>query len=137
LPVPGHNSLRGFYIGAGYYWRINRSYDLTYEAQIFESGIKTNHVEIRGKPKDGTSFDLAVFGSLNDRLSSYSPEGFTAFGVAKSNLGDGWTVSGLLNYTTTLLFRQDWSQSYNEAVGSKSIHRHFSIRVGRLTPSTW
>jgi LPS-assembly protein len=119
LPVPGHNSLRGFYLGAGYYWRINRSYDLTYEAQLFNSGIKTNHVEIRGKPMDGTSFDLVLFGSLNDRLSSYSPEGLTAFGVAKSNLGDGWTAAGTLNYTTTLLFRQDWSQSYNEAVGNE------------------
>jgi LPS-assembly protein len=119
LPVPGHNSLRGFYIGAGYYWRINRSYDLTYEGQAFSSGIKTNHVEIRGKPKDGTSFDLAIFGSANNRLNSYSPAGLTAFGVAKSNLGDGWTVSGVLNYTTTLLFHQDWSQSYNEAVGNE------------------
>jgi LPS-assembly protein len=119
LPVPGHNSLRGFYIGAGYYWRINRSYDLTYEAQLFDSGIKTNHAEIRGKPVDGTSFDVVLFGSANNRLSSYSPEGLTVFGVVRSNLGDGWTAAGTLNYTTTLLFRQDWSQSYNETVGSE------------------
>ncbi len=119
LPVPGHNSLRGFYVGGGYYWRINRSYDLTYEAQLFDSGIKTNHAEFRGKPADGTSFDLVLFGSANNRLSSYSPEGLTAFGVGKSNLGDGWTAAGSLNFTTTLLFRQDWSQSYNESVGSE------------------
>jgi LPS-assembly protein len=119
LPVPGHNSLRGFYLGAGYYWRISRSYDLTYETQLFDSGIKTNHAEIRGKPVDGTTFDVVLFGSLNNRLNAYSPEGLTAFGVAKSNLGDGWTAAGTLNYTTTLLFRQDWSQSYNEAVGSE------------------
>jgi len=119
LPVPGHESLRGFYISAGYYWRINRSYDLTYEGQAFSSGIKTSHAEIRGKPKDGTSFDLVLFGSLNNRLDSYSPEGLTIFGVAKSNLGNGWTVSGTLNYTTTLLFRNDWSQSYNEVVGNE------------------
>jgi LPS-assembly protein len=119
LPVPGHNALRGFYLGAGYYWRINRSYDLTYETQLFTSGIKTNHAEIRGKPVDGTTFDVVLFGSLDNRLNSASPEGLTAFGVVKSNLGDGWTAAGTLNYTTTLLFRQDWSQSYNEAVGSE------------------
>ena len=119
LPVPGHNSLRGFYVGAGYYWRINRSYDLTYEGQAFSSGIKTNHLEIRGKPMAGTSFDVVFFGSANNRLNSYSPEGLTVFGVARSNLGDGWTAAGTLNYTTTLLFRQDWSQSYNEAVGNE------------------
>lgn len=119
LPVPGHNSLRGFYIGAGYYWAINRSYDLTYEAQAFTSGILTNHAEFRGKPVEGTSFDVVVFGSGNNQLSSYSPAGATVYGVAKSNLGHGWTVAGTLNYTTTLLFRQDWAQSYNEAVGNE------------------
>ena len=119
LPVPGHNSLRGFYLGGGYYWHINRSYDLTYETQIFDSGIISNHAEIRGKPVAGTTFDLVLFGSANNRLAEQSPSGVTAFGVAKSNLGDGWTAGGTLNYTTTLLFRQDWSQSYNETVGSE------------------
>jgi LPS-assembly protein len=118
LPVPGHNSLRGFYIGAGYYWRINRSYDLTYEGAAFDSGIKTNHAEIRGKPKDGTSFDLAIFGSANNRLNSYSPAGLTA-SASRSRTWATAGPPGILNYTTTLLFRQDWSQSYNEAVGSK------------------
>jgi LPS-assembly protein len=118
LPMPGNNSLRGPYIGTGYYWAINRSYDLTYEAQIFDSGIKTNHAEIRGKPMDGTSFDVVLFGSANNRLPN-SPDGLTAYGVAKSNLGDGWTVAGTLNYTTTLFFRSAWSQSYNETVGSE------------------
>jgi LPS-assembly protein len=119
LPVPGNNSLRGLYVGAGYYWHINRSYDLTYEAQIFDSGIITHHAEIRGKPAEGTMFDVVLFGSANDRLASYSPKGLTAFAVARSNLGAGWTAVGSVNYTTTLLFRQDWSQSYNETVGSE------------------
>jgi LPS-assembly protein len=39
--------------------------------------------------------------------------------VGKSQLGDGWTANGTLNYTSTLLFRQDWSQSYNETVGGE------------------
>jgi LPS-assembly protein len=119
LPVPGHSSQRGYYIGGGYYWHISRSYDFTYEAQVFESGIKSNHAEIRGKPTDSTSFDLVLFGSANNRLAQSSPSGLTAFGVIKSNLGDGWVAGGTLNYTTTLLFRQDWSQSYNETVGSE------------------
>ncbi|MEI9972451.1 MAG: putative LPS assembly protein LptD [Ignavibacteriota bacterium] len=118
LPVPGHNSLRGFYVGAGYYWAINRSYDLTYEAQIFTSGIVTNHAEFRGRPSDSTSFDLVVFGSASNQ-PPFSPDGLTAYGVARSNLGHGWTVGGTLNYTTTLNFRQEWSQSYNETVGNE------------------
>jgi LPS-assembly protein len=117
IPSPGHNSLRGFYVGAGYFWAINRSYDVTYEAQIFDSGLVSNHAEIRGKPKQGTDFDLVLFGSATSQTNS--PSGLTAYGVGKSQLGNGWTASGNLNYTTTLLFRQDWSQSYNETVGSE------------------
>jgi LPS-assembly protein len=119
LPVPGHNSLRGFYLGGGYYWHISRSYDFTYEAQVFDSGIISHHAEIRGRPSEKTYFDVALFGSANDRLSDNSPRGLTAFGVARTTLGNGWTAGGTLNYTTTLLFRQDWSQSYNETVGSE------------------
>lgn len=118
IPSPGHNSLRGFYMGAGYFWAINRSYDLTYEAQIFDSGLVSNHAEIRGKPRAGTDFDLVLFGSATGQLPN-SPSGLTAYGIGKSQLGNGWTAVGVLNYTTTLLFRQQWSQSYNETVGSE------------------
>jgi len=117
LPSPFHNSLRGWGVGMGYFWAINRSYDLTYEAQVFDSGLVTHHAEFRGKPKPGTDFDFVVFGSAGGQ--TYSPSGMTAYGVGKSALGDGWTASGTLNYTSTLLFRQDFSQSYNETVGSE------------------
>ena len=117
LPSPGHNSLRGFYLGAGYFWAINRSYDVTYEAQIFDSGLVSHHAEFRGTPRQGTVFDVIVFGSATSQTNS--PSGLTAYGVGKSQLGNGWTANGALNYTTTLLFRQDWSQSYNETVGSE------------------
>ncbi len=86
---------------------------------------------------EGTSFDLVLFGSANNRLDDYSPRGFTAFAVARSNLGDGWTAAGTLNYNTTLLFRQDWSQSYNETVGSEIDSIGISWgRAGALIPST-
>jgi LPS-assembly protein len=117
LPSPFHNSLRGYGVGMGYFWAINRSYDVTYQTQIFDSGLVTQHAEFRGKPKDGTDFDVVAFGSAGGPL--YSPSGMTIYGVGKSALGDGWTASGTLNYTSTLLFRQDWSQSYSETVGSE------------------
>jgi len=51
LPEPGHSSVRGFTLAAGYFWAINRSYDVTYRAQAFTSGSLTHHVEFRGNPK--------------------------------------------------------------------------------------
>jgi LPS-assembly protein len=117
LPSPFHNSLRGWGVGMGYYWAINRSYDATYEAQVFDSGLITHHAEFRGKPMEGTGFDIVAFGSAGG--PNYSPSGATVYGEGKSRLGDGWTAAGTLNYTSTLLFRQDWSQSYSETVGSE------------------
>jgi LPS-assembly protein len=117
LPSPGHNSLRGFTLGVGYFWAINRSYDATYRAEVFSSGVVTHHMEFRGAPKKGTDFDVVVFGSSTDQTNS--PSGVTLYGVGRSQLGNGWTAGGTLNYTSTLLFRQQWSQSYNEAVGSE------------------
>ena len=117
LPSPGHNSLRGWELGAGYFWAINRSYDMTYQAEIFDSGLVSHHLEVKGAPKVGTSFDVVAFGSATSQTNS--PSGVTIYGVGRSQLGNGWTASGTLNYTSTLLFRQDWSQSYNETVGSE------------------
>ena len=35
LPLMGHSSRRGWMVHAGYFWAINRSYDLTYRAQYY------------------------------------------------------------------------------------------------------
>ena len=116
MPSPFHNTLRGYGVGMGYFWAINRSYDLTYNTEVFTSGLVTQHVEARGTPKAGTYYVIDAFGSATTQL--YSPAGLTAYGQAKSQLGGGWTANGTLNYTTTLLFKQDWSQSYADTVGS-------------------
>jgi LPS-assembly protein len=39
--------------------------------------------------------------------------------MAKSDLGDGWTARGAINYITSFRFRQEWTQSFNEAIGSE------------------
>ena len=102
----------------GYFWAINRSSDIIYQTQIFSSGIVSQHMEFQATPKQGTALDVVVFGSSTDRLPN-SPSGATIYGAGRSQLGKGWTAAGELNFTTTLAFRQDWSQSYNETVGTE------------------
>ena len=126
LPSPGHNSIRGWTVGAGYFWAINRSYDATYQAQVYSSGALTHHLEFEGKPKEGTDFTIIAFGSSTDQKNS--PSGVTLYGIGRSQLGNGWTAAGTLNYTSTLLFRQGWSQSFNETVGSEI---HSSGYIGK------
>jgi len=121
LPEPGHSSVRGFTLAMGYFWAINRSYDVTYRAEGFTSGSITHHAEFRGKPKEGTDFDMIFFGaqdhSTTPGAQTYS--GFSLTMVGHSDLGNGWTARGNLNYISSFRFQQDWTQSFNEAVGSE------------------
>jgi LPS-assembly protein len=121
LPEPGHSSVRGFTLAMGYFWAINRSYDVTYRAEGFTSGSITHHAEFRGKPKEGTDFDMIFFGaqdhSTTPGAQTYS--GFSLTMVGHSDLGDGWTARGNLSYISSFRFQQDWTQSFNEAVGSE------------------
>src|SRR5581483_3835278 len=47
LPEPFHNSLRGWGVGMGYFWALNRSSDVIYQTQIFSSGIVSHHMEFQ------------------------------------------------------------------------------------------
>jgi len=117
-------SLRGFMIGLGYFWAISRSYDVTYRFQDYTTNAFTHHVDFRGKPRPGTDFD-AIFYGVQDRglpgngnpPPTYS--GVNVYAVARSDLGDGWTARGFVNYISSFRFRQQWSQNYNEAIGSE------------------
>ncbi|HEY2015415.1 MAG TPA: LPS assembly protein LptD, partial [Bryobacteraceae bacterium] len=117
-------SQRGFMVGLGYYWAINRSYDATYYFQDFTSNAFTHHVDLRGKPRVGTDFDAILYGVQDRGMPGSGPNpptysGVSIYVVGKSDLGNGWTVRGYANYISSFRFRQQWSQSYAEVIGSE------------------
>ena len=124
MPMPGHSSRRGMEISAGYFWAINQSYDLTYRGQYYPSRGLVTHVDFRGKPRQRTDYDVIIFGA-NDKGAPNSgnpPQkysGVSILAVGKSDLGNGWTAHGGLNYLSSFRFRQEWSESYNEITGSE------------------
>jgi LPS-assembly protein len=124
IPSPGHSTIGGFTIGLGYFWAINRSYDVTYRLQDYISRAYAHHLDFRGKPSPGSSFDVVLYG-VNDRGAPNSgtpPQtfsGLSAYAVARSDLGHGWSAGALVDYTTSFRFRQEWTQSFNEAIGAE------------------
>jgi LPS-assembly protein len=124
-PHIAHQSQRGVMVGAGYYWAINRSYDLAYEFLDYNTNAFAHHVDFRGKPRPGTDFDL-IFSGVQDRggipgtsnpVQKYS--GVNLYFVGVSELGGGWQARSLINDVSSFRYRQEWSGSYNEAVGSE------------------
>jgi LPS-assembly protein len=135
MPHLAPHTQRGAMVGLGYYWAINRSYDLTYEFLDYNlTDAFQHHVDFRGKPRPGTDFDLIVMG-VQDRSGNpgtaqgtpgqpnYVPpatfSGATIYFLGASDLGDGWRANALVNDVTSFRFRQQWSGNYSEAIGSE------------------
>lgn len=120
LPTAGNSSQHGQMVGFGYYWAINRSYDLTYRGIYYTGAGLANHLDFRGKINATTDFNLAVFGVDATANSPAVTSGERVTFNFKSELGDGWEVRGLVDYLSSLAFLQDFTQSFNEAVSSET-----------------
>jgi len=123
-PQAGHSSQFGYFVGAGYYWAINRSYDLQYLATDYTSRGIAHHLDLRGKPSQKSDFNLIAYGVddhgiTRNGVTAKAP-GLSLTGVARADLGDGWSVHGSLDYLSSYLFRQTFSASFNEAIYSST-----------------
>src|SRR5205823_12291800 len=102
-PNIGNSSRRGKMFGVGYFWAINRSYDATYRIQDFTERGFAHHLDLRGKPREGTDFD-AIFYAVQDRGlkqddGSLRKEGASSiYAVGKSDLGHGFFARGQVNH---------------------------------------
>jgi LPS-assembly protein len=122
-PEAGHSSLFGYFYGLGYYWAINRSYDVEYLMTDYTSRGIAHHVDFRGKPSQKSDFDLIAYG-VDDQGSPGSTTakapGASVTGTFKTEFGDGWTARGNIDYLSSFLFRQTFSFSFNEAIYSST-----------------
>ncbi len=123
-PSAGHSSQFGYFVGAGYYWAINRSYDLNYQFEDYTSRGYSHNIEFRGKPDEKSSFDLIFYG-VQDRGAPGEPStkapGFDITGVARTQFGNGWTAQASVDYVSSYLFRETFSGSFNEATASSDV----------------
>ena len=124
-PNIGRSSLYGMMLGMSYYWAINRSYDTFYRIQYFSSRGFAHTYDFRGKIRPGTDVSFNLYG-VNDRGVNIGngviqKQGGLQFKLdAKTQLGDGWEGKMELDYLSSFLFRQAFSQSFNEAIFSES-----------------
>jgi LPS-assembly protein len=121
MPNIGHSSTRGYMVGGGFFWAINRSYDATYHVQDYTARGFAHHLELRGKPTDRADFDAILFGvqdrgALQPDGSRIKQGGYTFSVAGKADLGDGWTARGFINYLSSFTFREAFSDSFNQAV---------------------
>ncbi len=123
-PNAGNTSRRGYMAGLGYYWAISRSYDLMYRTQYFTQRGFAHHVDLRGKPTQRSDFYFVLYG-VNDRGidlgggNRLKAGGILLTGTAEADLGKGFQAKADVNYLSSFLFRQEFTESFNEAVFSE------------------
>ncbi len=123
-PNIGNSNRRGLMFGLGYFWAINRSYDVTYRPQYFTQRGFAHTVDFRGKPTARSEFNAYVYG-INDRGrllddGSRQKEGGYLMAIqGKADLPGGFYARGTFNYLSNFAFRQAFTESFNEAVFSE------------------
>lgn len=123
-PNAGRSTRLGWMYGLGYFWAINRSYDAMYRTRVFTQRGMAHEVDFRGKPRAGTEFDFTLYG-VNDRGrllgdgSRFKEGGYQYHISAKSDIGNGWKGFANINYLSSFIFRQAFTQSFNEAIFSE------------------
>jgi LPS-assembly protein len=133
LPSVGTNSLKGQFIDAGYYWAINRSYDLTYEGTYFTNVGLSHNVEFRGKVNQTTDFNLTLNALDNKSTNpSISAGGYQILLDGKDlSLGRGWEARGHLDLLSSFAYHSEFTLSVTEAVNTQTrstafIDKHWS-----------
>jgi LPS-assembly protein len=141
-PSIGNSSTLGRMIELGYFWAINRSYDATYRFQDFTSRGFGHHLDFRGKPSRRADFDAIVFGVQDRGLKrddgpADEASGYSVLVLGQADLGKGFYARGQVDYLSSFKFRQQFTQSFNEAIGSESnsvifLTRHWSTYAFNL-----
>ncbi len=134
-PNIGHSSIRGYMYGGGYYWAINRSYDLDYRLQYFTLRGPAHTIDFRGKPNQVTDFNFSYYAVQDKGLPAgngqVQKQGGEQFEItARTQI---WGFTGRLdyNYLSSYLFRAVFSNSYVGAISSEVdsigfLQRHFN-----------
>ena len=93
-PEAGHSSQFGYFFGAGYYWAINRSFDMTYLShRLHGARLRSTTRFARASPTQKTDFNLIFYGVQDrgmepERRRLESARG-QRVGLAKIEFGDG------------------------------------------------
>jgi LPS-assembly protein len=124
-PNVGNSSSRGVMFGAGYFWAINRSYQVMYRPQYYTTRGFAHTVDFSANPTQHTSFDAYLY-AVNDRGLPQSDGtrlkqgGYLAsFHGQADDLPFGWYARGVVNLLSDFTFRQAFTESFNEAVFSE------------------
>lgn len=133
-PNFGHSSRYGYIYGGGYYWAINRSYDMTGIVQYYTARGPALRYDFRGKPNEVTDFDFNYYGVKDSGFrqadNTLQKQGGLEFELNAKTQILGFTGRLDYNYLSSFIFRQAFAYSItssvpNEVFSIGFLQRHF------------
>ena len=126
LPTAGDSTTKGFILGEGVYWAINRSNDLTLSSEYYSSRGWSQSVHFRSKPSEKSSIELHYFGVmdrgitiLENDVPVLQKQGGEEAKLLAETTRDDWRASASVDYLSSFLFRQAWSETYSQAIDAE------------------
>ena len=114
-PIIGNSSSKGFMLGDGFYWAINRSMDASIAAEYFSDRGWSQHGSWRFRPSDNSYLNIRYYGVI-DRQNQ-GGEDANIDGQAQFPYGFRGVLSA--EYLSSYVFRLAWGQNFNQAVDSE------------------
>ena len=139
-PNAGHSTILGYVFGAGYYWAINRSFDMDYLFNYYTQRGTGHNFDFRGKPNAVSSFTFSFFGVQDKGIQPGQPNYVTPVaGQPNPNKQGGvqfvaagkteiFGFKGLLsvNYLSSFPFAAAFTNNFNpQQYSSGFLQRHF------------
>jgi len=121
-PNAGHSTLFGWMVGAGYYWAISPSYDMTGIVHYFTDRGPAFSYNFRGKPNQVSDFAFRLY-SVDDLYgvpaAPQIKQGGTEFEITGRTQLLGFTGYLDWNYLSSYVFRQIFSYDFTNTIGSE------------------
>jgi len=137
-PNFGHSSTRGFLYGGGYYWAINRSYDMDYILQYFTLRGPAHTIDFRGKPNAVTDFNVNFYTVQDKGVPVGLPGAGTNQGGREAQVTGHTRLFGFdgrldYSYLSSFIFRAAFTYNYSAQVNSIGfLQRHFKNDIYAL-----
>ncbi len=133
-PNIGNSSVRGFMLGLGYYQTLGRSMDVSYVLQDFTKRGFAHNIDFRGRPSERSDFNLIFYGVQDRGIQQGSTllkaPGYSITGTGSLAFGNGWVARGSVDYLSSYLFHQQFTDSFTQAIISEAqsmgyLEKHF------------
>ncbi|HET8666495.1 MAG TPA: LPS assembly protein LptD, partial [Terriglobales bacterium] len=145
LPHIGNSTAKGFILGEGFFWAINRSADATLGAEYYSKRGWAQRGEFRMRPNDSSYINFSYFGVVDRGLATTTTQFVPGVGQvtvparqkqggeeaqlnAQAQLPYGFRGVASIDYLSQFVFRAVFAERFTEAINSETKSTAFASR---------